>query len=201
MLNLLTGQVSHQTQDTNSKTACHSETPPETERQENIITEDNFFCRPPSPEHSAFKGFQSAVFKSTKSVLGLSPLHHKSSLFERLQKHCPHFTPSLPDNIVYATVKEAQSSSIDDVASYLTELKVDLSIGKDGYPGKAVLGGDQQTYAILKNLIKKYSSTFSWIIPVPGDWHLLKCAAETIKEMLWDGGLSDLCKEVKHMKE
>ena len=34
-----------------------------------------------------------------------------------------------------------------------------------------------------------------------GDWHLLKCAAETIREMLWDGQLSDLWKAVKHMKE
>ena len=58
-----------------------------------------------------------------------------------------------------------------------------------------------RAYAILKNLIKKYPSTFSWTIPVPGDWHLLKCASETIKDMLWEGGLSDLCKEVKHMKE
>ena len=98
-----------------------------------------------------FQVFQSAVFKSTKSVLGLSLLHHKSTFFERLQKHCPHFTPSLPANIVDATVKEAQSSSIGDVASYLTELKVDLRIGKDGYPGKAVLGGDQQKI-LLKSI-------------------------------------------------
>ena len=35
---------------------------------------------------------------------------------------------------------------------------------------------------------------------MPGDWHLLKCASETIRDMLWNGGLSVLCKEVKHMK-
>ena len=200
ILNLLTGQVSHQIQDYDSSKKYQTEAPMNgTETPEFTITEYHFFCQAPSPERSAWQEFQSAVFKSTKTVLGQSPLDLKSTLFERLQNHCPHFTPSIPDNIVYATVKEAQSSSIDDVASYLTELKVDLCIGKEGFPNKAVLGGDQQTYAILKNLIKKYPSTFSWIIPVPGDWHLLKCAAETIKDMLWDGGMSDLCKEVKHM--
>ena len=34
-----------------------------------------------------------------------------------------------------------------------------------------------------------------------GDWHLLKLAAETIRDMLWDGGLRDLAKLCGHHKE
>ena len=36
---------------------------------------------------------------------------------------------------------------------------------------------------------------------MPVDWHVLKRAADTIRYMLWDGGLCDLCKDVKNMKE
>ena len=36
---------------------------------------------------------------------------------------------------------------------------------------------------------------------MPGDWHLLKLAGETIRDMLWDGGLKDLAKLCGHHKE
>ena len=103
--------------------------------------------------------------------------------------------------MAYATVKTAQSAKTNDVANYLHVLKKDLRIGEQGYPEKVVLGGDQQTYAIVKNLIKKFPTTFSWIIPVPGDWHLLKNAAETLRDLLWDGGLHDLAKACGHHKD
>ena len=53
----------------------------------------------------------------------------------------------------------------------------------------------------MTNLIKKYPLTFNWIIPVPGDWHLLKCAAETLRDILWDGGLHDLGIACGHLKD
>ena len=142
MLNLLTGQVTHQTEQGKNTCAVMADVI----KEQLTLSDDHFFCRPPSPEYTAWQEFQSAVFKSTKETLGKSPTDLKCTLFERLQKYCRHFTPDIPDNIVYATVKEAQSSNIDDVGAYLTDLKQDLNIGKDGYPSKVVLGGDQQTY-------------------------------------------------------
>ena len=63
-----------------------------------------------------------------------------------------HWTPESSDRVVYATVDEAHSGSIDDVGSYLVKLKRDLHIGERGYPKYVILGGDQQTYAHMKNL-------------------------------------------------
>ena len=70
-----------------------------------------------------------------------------------------------------------------------------------GYPSSVVVCGDQQTYSIMKNLIVKYPETFTWMMPMPGDWHLAKLAAETIRDMLWDDGLHDLAKLCGHHKE
>ena len=45
------------------------------------------------------------------------------------------------------TVSEAHSESADDVGSYLRR---DKHIGKAGYPKYVLIGGEQQTYAIMK---------------------------------------------------
>ena len=83
---------------------------------------------------------------------------HKASgdadkpLLTKLQEFMPHWTSDSSDKVVYVTVSEAHSGSADDVGSYLFQVKKDLHIGEDGYPKCVLLGGDQQTYAIMKNL-------------------------------------------------
>ena len=83
-------------------------------------------------------------------------------------------------------VDEAHSSSVDDVSSFQLKLKKGLHIGTNGYPKYVLVGGDQQTYAHMKNLKLKYPDHYGW--PVPGDWHLMKTASEVIKHILADGG-------------
>lgn len=61
-----------------------------------------------------------------------------------LRDHMPSWTA---DTVVYTTVDEAYSGSVNDVGSYLVKLKNDLKIGEEGYPSYIVIGGDQQTYA------------------------------------------------------
>ena len=110
----------------------------------------------------------------------------------------PHWTPEGSDKVVYATVDEAHSGSADDVSSYLFTLKKDLHIGEDGYPKYILLGGDQQTYAIMKNLKSKYPDQYEWLYPVPGDWHIMKTAAEVIKYVLNDGGFKVFAAKCGH---
>ena len=43
-------------------------------------------------------------------------------------------------------------------------------------------------HVIMKNLKSKYPDQFDWLYPVPGDWHIMKTAAEVIKFVLNDGG-------------
>ena len=118
-----------------------------------------------------------------------------------LESKLPSYTPSCPDTIVYSRIESSRASSVEDVSKFLTNLKSDLKIGEDGYPDKCIVCGDQQTYVIMQNLIKKYPDDFKWILPQPGHWHLLKLAAETLRDLLWDGGLHDLAKECGHHKD
>ena len=64
----------------------------------------------------------------------------------------PHWTPTEPDNVVYANIKEAMSGSETDIEMYLHSLKQELHIGQEGYPAHLTLAGDQQTYVVMKKL-------------------------------------------------
>ena len=95
-------------------------------------------------------------------------------------------------------MSETHSGSADDVGSYLFELRRDLHIGEAGYPKYVLMGGDQQTYAIMKNLKSKYPDQYDWLYPVPGDWHIMKTAAEVIKYVLNDGGFKVFASKCGH---
>lgn len=55
--------------------------------------------------------------------------------------------------------------------------------------------------ADIFNCEKNDNKIFQWITPVPGDMHLFKSTAETLRYMLWDGGHQNLCKVCKNMKD
>ena len=76
-----------------------------------------------------------------------------------------------------------------------------MKIGTEGNPHQCVVCGNQQTYSmIIINLKTKFPETFSWVLATPGGWHLVKLAAETIRDMLWDGFfLHDLAKLCGHL--
>ena len=197
MLNLITGQVSHR---------APSDSIPMPQDycpwQKSIENENDYFVQQGSPEHDAWVQYVSELHSNTaKRQNLLSTASAKTPLLHDLQQTMPDFTPSKADNIVYVNVSAAQASSVNDVSAYLLQLKQDLHIGESGYPDQCVVCGDQQTYSIVKNLKLKFSNTFSWVLPMPGDWHLLKLCSETLRDMLWDGGLHELAVACGHKKE
>ena len=61
-----------------------------------------------------------------------------------------------------------------------------------------VVVGDGKTYDILKHLQKEYSDDLSWLLPYPGEWHLLKNAQAPLFKILIDGGLRTLLRLYHH---
>ena len=122
-------------------------------------------------------------------------------LLLKLHNGLPHWTSTPSDKVVYTTVDELYSGSIDDVGKFLAKLKQDLHVGEKGYPSYVVLVGDQQIYAHMKYLKIKYPGHYDWIYPVPGDWHILKTASEVIKHVLQSGGFGEFSKVCGHKGE
>ena len=109
-----------------------------------------------------------------------------------------HWTPIKSEVVVYTTVAEAYSGSIDDVGKFVMKLKDDLKLGTDGFPKYLVIGGDQQTYAHMSNLKIKYPGHYDWVYTVPGDWHVMKNSAEVLKHILQDGGYASFSRKCGH---
>ena len=177
MLHLLTSQVSFSEQ---SSAREH-------------LSEANFLHDSNEPQ---WRKFVEASFNVTKNRE--SGAISTCSLVNELQQHLAHWTSAHSDKIVYTTVDEAHSSSTDDVGSYLGKLKQDLCIGLEGYPKYVVIGGDQQTYAIMQKLKQKYTDRYQWVYPVPGDWHIMKTASEVLKDVLGDGGFKVFAAKCGH---
>ncbi len=144
---------------------------------------------------------QDASFCSTVKRLAGTPIPFSESLLECFQKKMPRWTPTSPSNIVFATVEEGNSSTESDIHKYLLSVKEDLKIGQAGYPTNVVIAGDQQTFALMKNLRIKYPQIFDWIYIMHGDWHLLKLTSELLRDLLWDGGLKEFCHRCGYKKE
>ena len=133
--------------------------------------------------------------------LSTPPMQCKESFLVSLQAFMPHWTPTAPDNVVYATIKEAMSGSETDIEMYLHSLKQELHIGQEGYPTHVTLAGDQQTYAVMKKLKRKHPGHLDWVSIIPGDWHLMKLTSEVLRDLLWDGGLKEFAYECGYKKQ
>ena len=101
---------------------------------------------------------------------------------------------------MYATVEEALSCSVADIEAYLLRLKKDLHIGEAGYPTQVTIAGDQHTYALMKEIQRKYPDRYSWMLVLHGDWHMHQLVAQEIRHILWDGGLKQLSHACGHKK-
>ena len=201
MLNLITGQVSTRTHEIIrnvqpgtgllSALARKALEHPFVVPISHKITEKDFKLHKDSCEDFYYMAFSKSTFSTTMERLYTTPMQGKENLHTFITKIHATLDSQTICHIVYATIEEAQAGNVGDVEKYLTKLKQDLKIGEEGFPKRVLIGGDEQTYAIMKNLQRKYPARFSWYFEVPGDWHLLKLVSEVLMDMLWDGGLQE----------
>lgn len=50
--------------------------------------------------------------------------------------------------------------------------------------GKKIIEGDQATYERLQSIKREYLQDLSWMIPFPGDWHVLKNFQEVLIKIM-----------------
>lgn len=55
-----------------------------------------------------------------------------------------------------------------------------------------IVEGDAKIFEVLKNLKFQYGNEYSWLIPFPGDWHLLKNYQIPLMKLYFNGGLKAL---------
>ena len=196
-LNLITGQLSF----TMSSYLCDDTQPVDSDGRNTPLTAENFILKNVMQDKDWQQLFTSLFDVTRRRVVqGLNNVNE--TILKGLQGCMPSFTPSAGEKIVFATVQEVEPKFIP-LRHYLHQLKKDLKIGEPGHIQKVLLYGDQQIYDLL-NKIKAHDKqeatpVFGWLVNMPGDWHLLKTLGETIKAVIWDGGLKELTAKCGHV--
>ena len=55
-----------------------------------------------------------------------------------------------------------------------------------------LLEGDQATYQGLQSIKAEYGIDLKWMVPFPGDWHILKNFHEVLIKIYYHAGLREL---------
>ena len=94
--------------------------------------------------------------------------------------------------IVYLEVMDAISDTKDTQLELLHELFTKFI--KDQPREYLVVEGDQKLFDVLQSLKFEYGSELDWVIPIPGDWHLLMNYQSALMKPYFDAGLKHLAK-------
>ncbi|CAC5411600.1 unnamed protein product [Mytilus coruscus] len=107
------------------------------------------FCKLPCPNsHSQSPGIQDFISEKTNNTL--------------IEK----------SEVKYLSLLDEQCDNKDTVKHSLEILHQNLNVGQD--INHLVVVGDGKTYDLLVKLKGEYGSELDWVLPFPGDWHILK---------------------------
>ena len=96
-------------------------------------------------------------------------------------------------NVIYMDILDEYADNKDTILNTLALLQERLEIGTtSNYLGVV---GDGKTYDHLHSLKVEYGEELNWLIPLPGDWHILKNYQEVLMKVYFDGGLRDAAKQ------
>ena len=93
-------------------------------------------------------------------------------------------------NVKYVQVLDEVADSKDTVLHVISELYAEY-ICKHGHK-YLVLVGDAKTYDVIQAIKYEYGDDLSWLIPYPGDWHILLNYQVCLMKPFFEAGLKDL---------
>lgn len=95
-------------------------------------------------------------------------------------------------NVLYYKVLDQRCDSKETLLNIIHDLYTEFVVTK--LKKHILLEGDQATYERLQSIKREYGNDLAWMIPFPGDWHLLKNYQEVLLKIYFDAGLSELAK-------
>lgn len=101
--------------------------------------------------------------------------------------------------VVYVDIVSLPADSKDTVLQVLCKLHAKFIV-ELGFLWLIVVG-DAKTYDILQNLRRQYGSQMQWLLPFPGDWHILYNYQKVLLKIYGEAGLLQLAKVAGHRAE
>lgn len=102
-------------------------------------------------------------------------------------------------NIAYVDILSLPADSKDTIMKVLKKLfKTFVLEMRNKW---LVVVGDAKTYDILQDVKREYGRSMEWVLPLPGDWHILFNYQKVIMKIYSDAGLYELAKKAGHRAE
>ena len=90
----------------------------------------------------------------------------------------------------YFDILDTLSESKDTLQAALAKLHTDLKVGEELNHVLVVV--DAKIYPVLQAIKHEDPDTYSWLIPFPGDFHLLMNYQKVLMKIYWDAGLKQI---------
>lgn len=160
----------------------------------------------------------SSFHTSQKEQTSLSSLHNgifRCILLKEVQSSQEKVTlPGIPSllNCVQQLTDESEVSNVVyvDILSEKADSKSTLlkvignlyhTFVKQLNQKYVLVVGDAKTYDLLYSICMEYGSHLNWLLPFPGDWHILFNYQKVLMKAYSDAGLVELAKESGHRAE
>ena len=119
---------------------------------------------------------------------------HNITLIDLQTYYCLSYNIPSPEcsNIVYFTVLDQVCDNKETLLNVINELHTEFILSRR--KKYILLEGDQLTYELVQSIKKEYGNDLEWLLPFPGDWHVLKNYQEVLLKIYLDAGLRDLAK-------
>ena len=157
--------------------------------------------KPNSSEQNSLDILQEDLFKAVclryfKSNDSNQPFPGLQSLLNCVRKQAADAEVS---NVVYVEIISQRADSKSTVMGVIGRLqKTFVCEFNQKY---VIVVGDAKTYNILKEISFEYRSELKWLIPWPGDWHVLFNYQKVLMKPYADAGLASLGKASGHRSE
>ena len=92
--------------------------------------------------------------------------------------------------VQYIEVLDTVADKQDTVTAILDNLYHDQILSRQMQ--YVIVEGDAKIYEIMQNIKYQYGMEFRWLVPYPGDWHLLKNYQVPLMKAYFDAGLKEL---------
>ena len=113
-----------------------------------------------------------------------------------IRKQC---TDSEVSNVVYVEIISEKADSKQTLLGVIGRLQT--TFVKEQRLKYVIVCGDGKTYAILQEIKEEYQSNLQWLLPFPGDWHILLNYQKALMKPYADAGISTLASAAGYRAE
>lgn len=105
---------------------------------------------------------------------------------------CTRATHTEKSNVFYHNILDSKADSKDTLKPLLHDLYEEFIVRRGMHNKYLVVEGDAKIYELLQSLKLEYSNELGWLIPYPGDWHMLMNYQVALMKPYFDAGLHQL---------